>query len=227
MTLPCRCWFCMRCTAGAATVSSTGWKSAAPQFTTLDTHDGIGVVDVADLLSEEEIEETREALFTKGANVKKVYNTCLPTTTSISTRSTAPIIPRWAITTTPICSRGPIQFFAPGIPQVYYVGLLAGENDIALMESTKQGRDINRHYYAKDEVRREADRPVVRRLFEMMRLRNTHPAFHVDGDCRVELSGEHGLTITRHLAGTSRRTHRRPENPSIHHRNRMLKEEAT
>jgi len=36
--------------------------------------------------------------------------------------------------------------FAPGIPQVYYVGLLAGENDIALVESTKNGRDINRHF---------------------------------------------------------------------------------
>ena len=53
------------------------WLDICPrhQFTTLDTHDGIGVVDVADLLSEEEIEQTREALFTKGANVKKVYNT--------------------------------------------------------------------------------------------------------------------------------------------------------
>ena len=26
-----------------------------------------------------------------------------------------------------------IQFFAPGVPQVYYVGLMAGENDMALL----------------------------------------------------------------------------------------------
>ena len=26
-----------------------------------------------------------------------------------------------------------IQFFTPGVPQVYYVGLLAGENDMALL----------------------------------------------------------------------------------------------
>ena len=53
------------------------WLNICPrrQFTTLDTHDGIGVVDVADLMSQEEIDATKEALFTKGANVKKIYNT--------------------------------------------------------------------------------------------------------------------------------------------------------
>ena len=40
-----------------------------------------------------------------------------------------------------------IQFFAPGIPQVYYVGLLAGTNDMELLARTQVGRDINRHYY--------------------------------------------------------------------------------
>ncbi|MGC4432175.1 sucrose phosphorylase, partial [Streptococcus suis] len=34
-----------------------------------------------------------------------------------------------------------IQAFAPGIPQVYYVGFLAGKNDIDLLEETKEGRN--------------------------------------------------------------------------------------
>ena len=33
-----------------------------------------------------------------------------------------------------------IQFFAPGIPQVYYVGMLAGCNDLELLEATKEGQ---------------------------------------------------------------------------------------
>jgi sucrose phosphorylase len=77
-----------------------------------------------------------------------------------------------------------VQFFTPGIPQVYYVGLLAGANDLALLERTKVGRDINRHYYSRDEVVRNLDRPVVKRLFNLMRFRNTYPAF--DGACRVQ-----------------------------------------
>ena len=53
------------------------WLDRSPvhQFTTLDTHDGIGVVDVKDLLPDDEIERTKEDIFRKGANVKKIYNT--------------------------------------------------------------------------------------------------------------------------------------------------------
>jgi sucrose phosphorylase len=32
-----------------------------------------------------------------------------------------------------------IQFFLPGVPQVYYVGLLAGENDMALLQAQRRG----------------------------------------------------------------------------------------
>ena len=70
-----------------------------------------------------------------------------------------------------------IQFFAPGIPQVYYVGLLAGANDIALMESSRQGRDINRHYYTMEEIEEAVKRPVVQKLRELMIFRNEFPAF--------------------------------------------------
>src|SRR5204862_115298 len=36
-----------------------------------------------------------------------------------------------------------IQCFVPGIPQIYYVGLLAGTNDLDLLRRTREGRDIN------------------------------------------------------------------------------------
>lgn len=55
-----------------------------------------------------------------------------------------------------------IQLFTPGIPLIYYVGLLAGRNDLELVEETKTGRDINRHPYTLDEAVAEAERPVVK-----------------------------------------------------------------
>jgi sucrose phosphorylase len=70
-----------------------------------------------------------------------------------------------------------VQFFRPGVPQVYYVGLLAGENDLALLEATGVGRDINRHRYSRAEVDVSLRKPVVARLLELIRLRNRHPAF--------------------------------------------------
>ncbi|HXC58871.1 MAG TPA: sucrose phosphorylase [Steroidobacteraceae bacterium] len=70
-----------------------------------------------------------------------------------------------------------IQFFLPGIPQVYYVGLLAGVNDMALLARTGVGRDINRHHYTRGEIEEALSRPVVADLLSLIRLRNTHPAF--------------------------------------------------
>lgn len=43
------------------------------QFTTLDTHDGIGIVDVKDLIPDDEIENVKEQMYSRGANVKKIY----------------------------------------------------------------------------------------------------------------------------------------------------------
>ncbi len=70
-----------------------------------------------------------------------------------------------------------LQFFMPGVPQVYYVGLLAGHNDMELLTQSRVGRDINRHHYSRSEIDEHLRRPVVARLCELIRLRNTHPAF--------------------------------------------------
>jgi sucrose phosphorylase len=70
-----------------------------------------------------------------------------------------------------------LQFFVPGIPQVYYVGLLAGKNDDVDASRTADGREINRHNYSIQEIDQEAQRPVVRNLIKLIRFRNSHPAF--------------------------------------------------
>ncbi|MDR1468917.1 MAG: sucrose phosphorylase, partial [Spirochaetaceae bacterium] len=89
------------------------------------------------------------------------------------------------------------QVFAPGIPQIYYVGLLAGENDIALLESSKEGRNINRHYYTVEEAQKEAQRPVVVNLLKVLSWRNRCAAFDLDGFIDVTTPSETTITITR------------------------------
>lgn len=79
-----------------------------------------------------------------------------------------------------------IQLFTPGIPQIYYVGLLAGVNDNASALRTGEPREINRHSYSLEEIAREVERPVVKRLLRLIDFRNNYPAF--DGECQV-LSG--------------------------------------
>lgn len=114
------------------------------------------MVDVKDLLTDEETEVTREALYAQGANVKTedynnldIYKINCTYYSVLGNDGQAYLLARV------------LQCFAQGIPQIYYVGLLAGENDIELLESTKQGRNINRHYYDLEEIEREVQRPVV------------------------------------------------------------------
>lgn len=172
------------------------WLDICPrkQFTTLDTHDGIGVVDVKDLLPDEEIERTKEDIFQYGANVKKIYNTAAYNNLDIYQVNCSYYSALGDDDDAYLLARA-VQFFAPGIPQVYYVGLLAGRNDLKLLEETKVGRNINRHYYTLPEIEEEVKRPVVKELIRLMEFRNTHPAF--DGDFHMEASGEQELIILR------------------------------
>ena len=86
-----------------------------------------------------------------------------------------------------------IQFFVPGIPQVYCIGLLAGTNDMELLARSNVGRDINRRYYTPSEVENSLKSPVVQKLVELIRLRNDHPAFA--GKACVELPDNQRLVI--------------------------------
>jgi sucrose phosphorylase len=95
-----------------------------------------------------------------------------------------------------------IQFFTPGIPQVYYVGLLAGENDIELVQQTKNGRDINRHNYTLDEIARRHPKTGGRRLLRLMEFRNTNRAF--DGQFAIEDAPDDQLRLS--WTQTSHRT---------------------
>jgi sucrose phosphorylase len=86
-----------------------------------------------------------------------------------------------------------IQFFVPGVPQVYYTGLLADANDMDLLRRTGVGRDINRHNYTRAEIGRHLQRPVVRSLMDLIRFRNTHPAFA--GEFQLLPSQDHMLCL--------------------------------
>ena len=172
------------------------WLTICPrrQFTTLDTHDGIGVVDVKDLLPDDEIDRTKEDIFKYGANVKKIYNTAAYNNLDIYQVNCTYYSALGEHDDAYLLARA-VQFFAPGIPQVYYVGALAGRNDLELLEKTKEGRNINRHYYSEDEIAEETQRPVVKELFKLMRFRNEAKAF--DGSFELLPCDDDQLIIRR------------------------------
>jgi sucrose phosphorylase len=164
------------------------WAQVRPHnaLNVLDTHDGIGIIDIgADasdraarpgLVPPAELDEmveiihrnsggqSREATGAAASNLD-LYQVNCTFYDALARNDRQYLIAR------------AIQFFMPGIPQVYYVGLLAGHNDMDLLHRTRVGRDINRHHYAAEEVTRDVQRPVVQQLLALIQLRNTHPAF--------------------------------------------------
>jgi len=164
------------------------WLAQRPNnaVTVLDTHDGIGIIDIGaeatdrqghpGLVPPHELDElvermhrnsqgqSRKATGSAASNLD-LYQVNCTFFDALGRDASAYLVAR------------AIQFFVPGIPQVYYVGLLAGENDMDLLERSQVGRDINRHYFSREEVLRDLGKPVVQRLLDLIRLRNSHPAF--------------------------------------------------
>ena len=179
------------------------WIDIRPRnaLTVLDTHDGIGVIDVGPeaggtgrpgLLPPDEIDRLVETIHMRSGGQSR-----------LATGAAASNLDLYQVNCTFYDALGrndreyllarAVQLFLPGIPQLYYVGVLAGGNDMALLERTGVGRDINRHRYTAEEVQEQLHRPVVRDLIELIRLRNTHPAFH--GEVRVGRTSERVLAL--------------------------------
>ena len=164
------------------------WARQRPAnaITVLDTHDGIGIIDIgADasdragrpgLVPPAELDQLVEMIHTHSGGQSRE-----------ATGAAASNLDLYQVNCTFYDALGrddgayliarAIQFFLPGVPQVYYVGLLAGENDMALLQASGVGRDINRHHYSRAEIDAQLQRPVVQQLLQLIRLRNSHPAF--------------------------------------------------
>ena len=131
-----------------------------------------------------------------GANVKRAYSSAKYHNLDIYQLNTTYYSATGNNDAAYLCARA-LQMFAPGIPQVYYVGLLAGKNDTTLVEQTREGRDINRHFYTLDEVHAELQRPVVQKVLQLLEFRNSCPAFDLEGTIKAEALDDHTMRVTR------------------------------
>ncbi len=180
------------------------WLQISPRnaVTVLDTHDGIGVLDVGPtrnrkvempgLLPSNQIDSLVETIHERSHGASRratgaaasnldLYQVNCTFYDALGARDNEYLIAR------------ALQFFAPGVPQVYYGGLMAESNDLDLLRRTGVGRDINRHRYTPGELNDQVRRPVVRSLFDLIRFRNTHPAFA--GDFNLLPSGDQSIQI--------------------------------
>ena len=170
----------------------------------LGSHDGIPVLDLkgknnADLsreglLIDEEIDAVIERIMDRGGRVKDLYG------------SDGEKISYYQVNAAFFSALGEderklrlaraIQMFMPGIPQVWYLDLFAGKNDYSAADKggTAGHKEINRTTLTNSDIEQGLKQSVVRDQLELIRLRNTSPAF--DGELTVRSTDEHRLYLT-------------------------------
>lgn len=187
------------------------WLAVRPAnaVTVLDTHDGIGVIDAGPGADRDGILSTGEMadVFARAAAATGGHSalaSVTPTWASMPHQINATFFSVLGADPAMMLLARAVQVFLPGEPQFYYVGLLGGTDDRDLFAATGQGRDVNRHRYTRDEVRRALATPVARGQLALAELRR-HPAFEGDftwsapDDASLVLewrAGDHGARLT-------------------------------
>lgn len=175
--------------------------SPARQFTTLDCHDGIPVQpDLDGILDVRESRAVVDRLLVRGANLNRLLHTHGRAGDFDAHQVNCTYYSAVDADDDAYLAARAIQLCAPGIPQVYYAGLLAGENDHAAVEATGEGRAINRPDYSRAAIDRALQKPVVQRLLRLIRFRNDHPA---TSPLRVLDSGDGALRLAWHSGSTA------------------------
>ena len=159
----------------------------------LDTHDGIGIIDVgpmgdkSGLLNNVEINNLVETIHLNSAGESQK-----------ATGAAASNVDLYQVNCTYYDALGQndydylvarsIQFFSPGTPQVYYAGLMAEENDMELLSKTNVGRDINRPYLDNEHITQALEKAFTKAMIELIKLRNSCEAFNGNFTVTNELS---------------------------------------
>jgi sucrose phosphorylase len=158
-----------------------GYLSRRPhrQFTMLDCHDGIPIKpDLDGFYDVDRARRVVQICLERGANLSRIVSPAYrePDGFDVHQVRCSYYSALGESDDAYLAARG-IQLFAPGVPQVYYAGLLAGRNDEEAVRRTGEGREINRHNYTVSEIEANTRRDVVQRLLRLIRFRNVYPAF--------------------------------------------------
>jgi sucrose phosphorylase len=203
----------------------------------LGCHDGIPVLDLKGkdtagasregLLSDEEIDAVIDNIMDRGGRVKNLYG---PDGKKIGYyQVNATFFSALGEDERKLRLARAIQMFMPGVPQVWYLDLFAGRNDYAAADKGGAGghKEINRTTLANSDIEQGLSRIVVRDQLELMRLRNTSPAF--EGELEVHNSDVHRLHLTwiNHACAATLNADLRDHSFSITHRGDACEEYVT
>ena len=163
----------------------------------LGCHDGIPLLDLKGLLSEERIQGLIDTLVKRGGFVKDLHGA-----KNVYYQVNATYYSALGEDDRRMLLARAIQLFMPGKPQVWYLDLFAGKNDYAAMERAGAGghKEINRTNLSKVDMAAGLEKPVVQKQLELLKMRATYPVFGPDAQITVTWAGSK-LSFTWENAG--------------------------
>ena len=152
----------------------------------LGCHDGIPLLDLKGLLSEERIQNLIDTVVGRGGYVKdlhgqkNMYYQVNATYYSALGEDDAKMLLARAL-----------QLFMPGKPQIWYLDLFAGKNDHEAVKRAGAGghKEINRTNLTTEQMEEALKKPVVARQLELLRFRSTCPGFEKESRIMVNSDG--------------------------------------
>lgn len=163
----------------------------------LGCHDGIPLLDLKGLLSEERIQGLIDTLVKRGGFVKDLHGA-----KNVYYQVNATYYSALGEDDRRMLLARAIQLFMPGKPQVWYLDLFAGKNDYAAMERAGAGghKEINRTNLSKVDMAAGLEKPVVEKQLELLKMRATYPVFGPNAQITVTWAGSK-LSFTWENAG--------------------------
>ncbi len=152
----------------------------------LGCHDGIPLLDLKGLLPENDIQNMIDTIVGRGGFVKDLHGA-----KNMYYQVNATYYSALGDDDKKMLFARAIQMFMPGKPQVWYLDLFAGKNDHEAVKRAGAGghKEINRTNLTVDQIKDAMDKDVVKKQLELLRFRNTCPAFGFDAKLDVTVDG--------------------------------------
>ena len=151
----------------------------------LGCHDGIPLLDLKGLISEERIQSVIDTVVKRGGYVKDLHGQ-----KNVYYQVNATYYSALGEEDKRMLLARAIQIFMPGKPQVWYLDLFAGKNDHEAVKRAGAGghKEINRTNLTTKEMEAGLQRDIVLKQLEMLRFRHTFPVFSNESEFTMKCS---------------------------------------
>ena len=166
----------------------------------LGCHDGIPLLDLKGILAEDRVQKLSDTIVSRGGYVKDLHGQ-----KNIYYQVNATYFSALGEDERKMLLARALQIFMPGKPQIWYLDLFAGKNDYEAVKKAGPGghKEINRTNLTTAQVCSGLSKPIVKQQLELLRFRNSCPAFSEESRIKVSSEGSRICFVWEHQGCTA------------------------